>query len=89
MSTIIVRHRVADFDAWRAAYEDHGSTRKQYGITDRSLHRDDDDPNMVTAVLAAGDLDRARDFVASADLKEAMERAGVISQPEIWFTNDV
>ncbi len=89
MSTIIIRHRVSDFDTWRPIYEDHGSVRRQYQLTDVSLHRDDEDPNMVTAIFKTDDLERAREFLATPDLKETMGRAGVTSEPEIWFTNDV
>jgi hypothetical protein len=88
MGTIIVRHRVADFDTWKTAYNEHNTMREQYGINDVSLHRDADDPSMVSVILKADDLDKAREFAASADLREAMEGAGVISQPDIWFTTD-
>jgi hypothetical protein len=88
MSTIIVRHRVADFDAWKIAYDEHGAMRSEYGISDVSLHRDADDPSMVSVILKADDLGRAREFASTDDLREAMESAGVISQPEIWFTTD-
>jgi hypothetical protein len=88
VGTMIVRHRVADFDAWRRVYEDHGRVRNRYGIGEGSLHRDADDPSMVTVVLKAADLGPAREFAGTADLKDTMLRAGVISEPEIWFTND-
>jgi hypothetical protein len=89
MSTIIVRHRVADFDTWKTAYDEHGAMRRQYGITDVSLHRDETDPSMVSIILAADDPGRAREFASSDDLREVMTRAGVVSEPDIWFTTDV
>lgn len=88
MSTIIVRHRVADFEAWKAVYDEHGATRSQYGISDRSLHRDVDDPNTVSLILSVDDLERANAFFTSDDLRAAMERAGVVSQPDVFVTSD-
>ena len=88
MSTMLVRHQVKDFEAWKTIYDEHGSVRRRYGLSEGGLYRDDGDPNMITAVLKADDLGRAREFAASPDLKETMGRAGVISQPEIWYAND-
>jgi len=88
MPTMIVRHRVKDFDAWRSIYEEHGAARRQYGITDVSLHRDVEDPNDVVIVFRVDDLGRAQEFAATEDLRETMERAGVVSEPTVWFLQD-
>jgi hypothetical protein len=88
MSTMLIRHRVKDFAASRPIYEDHASARRQNGISDVSLHRDDGDQDMVTVVLKTDDLGRAREFMTDPNVKETMDCAGVISEPEIWFTND-
>lgn len=88
MSTIIIRHRVADFDVWKAAFDDHGSVRRDHGLVDTSLLRDEDDTNMVTILLSTDDTARAREFIASDNLRETMEGAGVVSQPEVWIAND-
>lgn len=88
MSSIIIRHRVADFDTWKAAYDQHGSVRRDHGLVDSSLLRDEDDANMVTIVLTTDDLGRAREFLGSDDLREVMDGAGVESQPDVWIAND-
>jgi len=89
MSTTIIRHRVADFDVWRNAYDAHGTTRREYGIADFGVYRDEDDPNVVTIILRADDSARVREFMSSDGLKRAMSDAGVISQPEAWITTEV
>ena len=89
MSSIIVRHRVADFDKWKAAYDEHGPTRREYGLTDVSLLRDTDDPNAVTILFGASDPARTQAFVSSDDLREVMTRAGVVSKPDVWFATEV
>jgi hypothetical protein len=88
MTTVFIRHRVADYDAWKAAFDDHGSVRREHGLVDNGLLRDEDDANMVTIQLDTDDSARAREFLASDSLRETMEGAGVVSQPEVWIAND-
>jgi hypothetical protein len=88
MSTIFVRHDVADFDTWKPGFDDHGSVRREYGLTDAGLYRDDENPNSVTILLTTDDVARAREFIGSDDLRETMQKLGVTSQPDVWITND-
>lgn len=88
MSSVFIRHRVADFDLWKAAFDAHGSVRREHGLTDTSLLRDVQDANMVTIVLSTDDVAGARKFFASDALREAMSGAGVASQPEMWIANE-
>jgi hypothetical protein len=88
VSTIIIRHRVADFDAWKPVFDEHGSVRREHGLTDHAVLRDEDDPNVVTLLLGTDDTARAREFFGSEGLREAMQSAGVVSQPDIWITNE-
>ena len=46
-------------------------------------------PNEVLLLLEWDDLERARLFADSDDLREAMTRAGVTDRPDIWFLEDV
>ncbi len=89
MASMFIRHRVADFDAWKPVFDDHEDIRRQAGTTAHSLHRDADDPNVVIVTFRVQDIVRAKEFVASQDLRTAMEKAGVVGQPEFWFTEDV
>jgi hypothetical protein len=79
---------VADYDAWKPVFDDHGSARREAGLTDSALLRDDDDPNMITILMSTDDTVRAREFLASDSIREAMQNAGVVSQPEIVIAND-
>jgi hypothetical protein len=88
VSSIIIRHRVADFDVWKAAFDEHGSVRRDFGLTDAGLLRDEEDANTVTILLSTDDTGRAREFLASDSLRETMQGAGVVSQPEVWIAND-
>ena len=89
MASMFIKHRVADFDRWKPVFDDHETVRKQAGTSAHSLHRDADDPNVVVIAFRVDDIARAREFASSDQLRAAMERAGVESPPEIWFTDDV
>jgi hypothetical protein len=88
MSTIFVRHQVANYDVWKSGFDEHGRVRREYGITDSGLYRDVTDPNVVTMILTADDEDRAREFLDSDDLRETMAKLGVVSPPDIWVTSN-
>jgi hypothetical protein len=88
VSSVFIRHRVADFDAWKAAFDEHGTARREHGLADTSLLRDEDDANMVTIVMSTDDTARAREFLGSDDLRETMKGAGVTSAPELWIADD-
>jgi hypothetical protein len=60
----------------------------RHRVVDNGLLRDEDDANMVTIQLDTDDSAGAREFLASDSLKETMEGAGVVSQPDVWIAND-
>ena len=89
MASMFVKHRVADYNAWKPVFDEHETARRQAGLTAHSLHRDSDDPNVIIIALRASDTGRAKEFAASEELRSAMQRAGVQGPPEIWFAEDV
>ena len=89
MASMFVKHRVADYGAWKAVFDEHETARRQAGFTAHSLHRDADDPNVIIIALRSNDIGRAKEFATSEDLRSTMQRAGVEGAPEIWFAEDV
>jgi hypothetical protein len=77
--------QVQDFAKWKAAYDGHLSTRKTAGLTERYVLRNADNPNEVFVLFEASDLDKARAFASSADLRQKMQEAGVADKPDIYF----
>ncbi len=47
--------------------------------------RNIDDPSEVVILFEIGDLQKARELVASDDLRERMQEGGVIDKPDIYF----
>ena len=86
---VLVKHEVADWDVWKEAYDAHAGARDAAGLTSRGIARDADNPNVVYINFAASDLEAARAFASSEDLRSAMEGAGVVGQPEMYFTETV
>ena len=89
MPCLLIRHHVADYAAWKAVFDEQGLTRRANGSQEGRLFHSSSDPNEVLLLLEWDDLDRARLFADSDDLREAMARAGVTDQPDVWFLVDV
>lgn len=88
MIHVIIRHKVADYGRWKEAFDAHLAARKAGGEVGHRLLLSVDDPRDVTLVLDWDGLDRARRFASSEDLKQAMQKAGVLGDPEIRFLED-
>jgi len=52
-ATMIVRHSVKDYAAWRVVYEEVGPLRHQYGCTDEEVFVSPEDGNDVTVFLVS------------------------------------
>ncbi|MBA2520757.1 MAG: cyclase [Chloroflexia bacterium] len=89
MPAMLVRHKVADYGAWRPVFDEDEVTRRANGSRGGWIFRGADDPNEVVILLEWDDLERARLFADSDDLRETMERAGVTDRPDIWLLEDV
>jgi len=86
-SYLLVRHKVRDFSEWKRGYDDHLPKRIDSGLTEKYLLHEADDANEVTILFEALDINRAKAFVESADLKETMKKVGVVGKPEIHILN--
>jgi hypothetical protein len=89
MATIFVRHTVSDYKAWRKGYDDFDKTRKGMGATAHAVYQSADNPNDITVTHDFATVAAAKAFAASADLKKAMQSAGVVGAPSVWFTTKV
>ncbi|MFI5307717.1 MAG: cyclase [Polyangiales bacterium] len=87
-AALIVRHRVASFDAWKKVFDSMTETRRAHGWISTLLYRDASDPNLVTIVNRVKDLDGAKRYGGSAELRAAMDKGGVLGAPEIFFVEE-
>jgi hypothetical protein len=84
-----VRHEVTDYVAWRKAYDSFAATQRKLGVIAQAVYQSLDDPNDVTVTHDFVSAEKARAFAASAELKAAMQKAGVKGAPQIWYTTRV
>jgi heme-degrading monooxygenase HmoA len=87
--SLLIRHRVADYDAWSTVFAELEIVRRANGSRGGRVMRSDTDPGEVVVLLEWDDLERARLFVDSDDLQEAIQRAGVTGEPEFWFLDQI
>ena len=76
MPTLLIRHKVNDFDVWRMAFHEDSGTRSANGSQRELFYRNSNDPDEVWILLEWDDLFRARLFVKSDDLNDGADPGG-------------
>ena len=84
---LMMMHKVKDWDAWKKEFDSHKQARIDAGLIDRALGYSVDDKQQVVIVFAVTDMAKAKAFLQSADLKDKMEKAGVVGKPTPFFYN--
>ncbi|MEP7163327.1 MAG: hypothetical protein ABI741_01470 [Ferruginibacter sp.] len=80
-----ISHSVKDYAKWRPFFDADSTNRKASGLELMVVGRSIDKPNNVIIALQVSDLQKAKDFSGNPKLKEVMDKAGVISKPDIQF----
>ena len=90
-STIaLVRHQVADFDAWKTVYDSFAPVQAEHGVHAHQVLRSIEDPNDVTVTHTFDSREAARAFFAMPELKDVMGQAGVDADSiEISYFDEV
>ncbi len=87
---LLVDHRVADFEAWLAVYDEVRGWQHDSGVRFEQVLRSTEDPNRVLVTHAFDSREGAESFVNNAELREAMGRAGVdASSVKIEYFDEV
>jgi hypothetical protein len=55
----------------------------------RAYHSADSNKSEIVVVFDTEDTKSVKEFAASADLKQAMEKAGVLDAPTIYFLESI
>jgi heme-degrading monooxygenase HmoA len=88
MAYLLIRGSVKDYEAWKSVFVSANAMRTGYGQKSYQILREGDGSNDPIVLLQWDSLDNARRFAASSELKEVMQRAGVIGRPEMWFLEE-
>jgi hypothetical protein len=89
MIHVLVHHQVADYTAWKAAFDAALDWRHKNGETYCRIFRTVGHMNNVTIFFEWDSLEKAQAFIGSDELKKKMAAAGVTSAPQIEFLNEV
>ena len=74
MVRMFVRHRTADYAAWRGVYDGFEQQRRELGVTGHAGYQALGDPNDVTAWHDFSTREAAESFASSPQLREAMQQ---------------
>jgi heme-degrading monooxygenase HmoA len=88
MATIIIKHKVRDFEIWRKQFEQQSEYRKEAGFQGTCVYKSKKDPNTVVIYTKTEEPEKVSKFLASDDLKHAMKDAGVIDQPTVMVLDE-
>jgi len=87
MSTIFIRHPVADYAAWRPHYDADIDRRSQAGLQEVAVFQNAADPNDVLIVFTAHGAAGVEAMLGDPGLKERMQEAGVVAPPRVWVAD--
>ena len=85
MAYVMISHKVANYAKWKRAVKKHAKWRKASGEKSLYACRNSKSPNDVMVWCEWDSTARMKKFMDSAELRQAMEGAGVIGHPEISF----
>jgi len=88
-TTIINSQKVADFGKWKQGFEAGAEMRAQAGIIVKGIYQSVEDENLVTIISEVPNPEIAKAIFSSATMKEAQEKSGVVSPPEIKILNQI
>jgi hypothetical protein len=90
MTTMLVNHRVADYDAWRPEFDRAMGAEWSSDVRSYQVWRGQDDPSLVLVTNTFDSREAAEAFANSSALREAMGRAGVVeSSVQIEYLDEV
>ena len=80
MTTLAIRHSVADYETWKSGFDRHDAARRSHGATGHRVLRDGND---LLVLIEFPDTAAAQAFQSDPSLRAAMQNAGVQGAPDI------
>jgi quinol monooxygenase YgiN len=88
MASILIQHMVKDYAAWKKEFDSAKELRTSSGELSAQVYRDASDKNKLTVINQWNSMANAQKFAHSPELKAAMEKAGVVGAPAIYFLDE-
>ncbi len=89
MTYVLAIQKVEDYDKWKPVFDEHGAIRKKKGSKGATILRDANDPNQLVIITEWEDMDSAKDFALGKDVRVAMQKAGVVNLPKLYYLEEV
>jgi heme-degrading monooxygenase HmoA len=89
MQYVLIIHKIEDYDKWRPVFDENMTNRKNNGSKEAHVFRNADNPNEIVILYEWDNLDNAKQFFESQDIKTKMQSAGVIGKPYIHFLKGI
>ena len=87
MVKVIVRHKVEDYEKWRQGFDAALDFRKSSGEQSFKVFNNVNDKNEVLVYLEWDNMENAKNFMESDDLREKMKEVEVSEKPDIYYVN--
>jgi hypothetical protein len=85
MSTMILRFKVKDYDAWRQFFDAGQSRREAFGLSNGHVFRSVEDENEVVLLFDVTDLTKAKQFPTLPEREAIWEKSGVVGTPSHYL----
>ena len=89
MTYVLAIQKVEDYDKWKPVFDEHGTIRMAKGSMGASILRNIKDPNQLVIITKWENMESAKNFTLSNDLKTTMKKAGVMGRPELYYLDKI
>lgn len=83
--TTIMKHQVASFKEWKPIFDDNQPLRRRFGGNNEHVYQEANHPENVVVMVDWNSKADAEKFSQSPELKEVMQKAGVLGTPQVFF----
>ena len=88
MFVLSLRHRVRDYESWKAVFDERLPARLEGKVTGHRLTRSTSDPQVVEVAMefvSRSDAEAYRAYMEKPETREALARAGVEEHAPMWI----
>ena len=78
MASIVRRSRVEDYARWKTVYQAGEAARQAAGWRDLQVFRNPDDPNEIVILTEVDDVERARAYAESEEVRRRQRASGLL-----------